>query len=192
MCGWGGGWGGRLTRKLYNATQHMQRFAFHLISRDVSFSAARRRLRIAAPAGCSLLALPSLVVREEGPQTGLCWVICAALRQPVGAPVWRKGANQTQVGLGPSAGASRGSSGDEGANMDLAVQASVGATWGEALRGGTDLMQRVSRLGTQVRLTLRQMAPSGPMSLWLTGRRRRAGEWVGEKGRPRLGRERGF
>ena len=76
--------------------------------------------------------------------------------------------------------------------MDLAVQASVGATWGEALRGGTDLMQRVSRLGTQVRLTLRQMAPSGPMSLWLTGRRRRAGEWVGEKGRPRLGRERGF
>ena len=45
VCG-GGGWGGRLTRKLHNATQHMQRFAFHLISRDVSW-----RLRIAAPAG---------------------------------------------------------------------------------------------------------------------------------------------
>ena len=40
-------------------------------------------------------------VREEGPHTGLCWVICAALRQPVGAPVWRKGANQTQDGRGP-------------------------------------------------------------------------------------------
>ena len=71
MCGGRGGGGeGWLTRKLYNATQHMQRFAFHLISRDVSFSAARRRLRIAAPAGSSLLALPSLVVREEGPIQG--------------------------------------------------------------------------------------------------------------------------
>ena len=73
--------------------------------------------------------------------------------------------------------------------MDLAVQARLVPSGGWR---GTDLMQRVSRLGTQVRLTLRQMAPSGPMSLWLTGRRRRAGEWVGEKGRPRLGRERGF
>ena len=36
LCVWLGGRVGRLTRKLYNATQHMQRFAFHLISRDVS------------------------------------------------------------------------------------------------------------------------------------------------------------